>query len=68
MKLVNRNTGHAQVIGVILCHFHNCYIISGGGEVYFFQVTLTTPYNQVPSNSMVVFKRLHLNLLNIMLF
>ena len=32
------------------------------------QVALPTPYHEVPSNSMLVFKRLPLNLLNIVIF
>ena len=27
VKMANGNTLHAQVIGIILCHFCNCYII-----------------------------------------
>ena len=34
MKLDNGNTGHAQWIGIILCHFHNYTIIYMAGTVY----------------------------------
>ena len=34
VKLANRNTGHAQEIGIILCCFNNCYIIYTVGPVY----------------------------------
>ena len=34
VKLDNENMGHAQVIGVILCHFRNCPIIYPVGPVY----------------------------------
>ena len=34
-KLANGNTGHAQVIGIILCHFPNCLIIYPVGPVYY---------------------------------
>ena len=36
VKLVNGNTGHAQAIGFILCHFSNCPIIYMVGTVYYF--------------------------------
>ena len=32
-------------------------------QLIIFQITLPTPYHWVPSNVMLVFKRLHLNLL-----
>ena len=35
VKLANGNTGHAQVIGTILCHFTNCVIIYPVGTVYY---------------------------------
>ena len=34
-KLANGNTGHAQEIGIILCHFPNCSIIYPVGTVYY---------------------------------
>ena len=33
VKLANGNTGHAQLIGVILCHFPNCSIIYLAGKI-----------------------------------
>ena len=35
VKLANGNTGHAQVIGIILCCFPNCSIIYPVGPVYY---------------------------------
>ena len=35
VKLANGNTGHAQVIGIILCRFPNCLIIYPAGPVYY---------------------------------
>ena len=34
-KLANGNTGHAQGIIIILCHFPNFYIIYLVGQVYY---------------------------------
>ena len=34
-KLDNVKTGHAQGIGIILCHFSNCHIIYPVGTVYY---------------------------------
>ena len=34
-KLANRNTGHAQEIGIILCRFTNCSVIYPVGPVYY---------------------------------
>ena len=63
VKLDNVNTGHAQGIGIVLCSFPNCLIIYP-----VFQVTLPILYHQVPSSFILVFKRLYLNLLNIVTF
>ena len=35
VKLANGNTGHAKVIVIILCHFHNCSIIYTVIPVYY---------------------------------
>ena len=35
VKLANGNTGHSQVIGVILCRFTNCLVIYLVGPVYY---------------------------------
>ena len=35
VKPENRKTGHAQVIGIILCCFPNCYIIYPEVPVYY---------------------------------
>ena len=36
VKLANGNTGHAQLIGIILCQFPNCSIIYPVGQVEYF--------------------------------
>ena len=68
VKLYNRNTGHTQRIGVILCCFPNYSLIYPVVPVFIVQVTLPTPSHQVPSNFMLAFKRLNLKLLNIVNF
>ena len=35
VKLANGNTGHVQIIGIILCPFPNCSIIYPVGPVYY---------------------------------
>ena len=35
-KLANGNTGHAQEIGIILCHFPKCPIIYPVVQIYYF--------------------------------
>ena len=35
VKLANGNTGHAQVIGIMLCCFHSCPSIYLVGPVYY---------------------------------
>ena len=35
VKFSNENTGHAQGIGIILCHFTNCTIIYPVVPVYY---------------------------------
>ena len=49
MKLSNVNMGHAQGIGIILCHFPNCYIIFPVGKVYYF---LCHPSNTISSSAL----------------
>ena len=68
MKLANGNTGHAQGIGIIVCCFHNCSIIYLVGPVCYCPGHPPTPSNQFPSNFMFVFRRLHNNILNIVIF
>ena len=65
VKLDHSNTGHAQVIGNILCSFPNWFIIYPVVPVKYTQVTLPTPSHQVPLNFMLDFKILCLNLINI---
>ena len=68
LKLANGNTGHAQGIGIILCHFPKCSIIYIHlGQFIIFQVTLPTIYHQVPSSVILVLKMIHLNLLKIVI-
>ena len=57
VKLANVNTGHAQVIGIILCHFTNCYIIYPAGPVYYCP---SHPSNTISSDALkfyVIFKK-----------
>ena len=66
VKLANENTGHAKIIGIVLCHFTNSSIIYPVGLVYYFP---GHPYNTISSGSLkcyVFFQRLHLNPLNIL--
>ena len=65
VKLANGNTGYSQGIRIILCCFPNFSIKYPVGPVYYCPFTLPTPSHKVPSNLMLIFKRLHLNLLNI---
>ena len=67
-NLANVNMGHAQVIGVILCNLLNFQLYIRWYQFIIFQVTLTTLWHWVYSNFMLVFKMLHLNLLNIVIF
>ena len=49
VKLDNENTGHAQVIGIILCSFHNFSIIYPVGPVYYWP---GHPYNTILSGAL----------------
>ena len=49
VKLDNGNTGHAQGIGIILCHLPNCSIIYPEGLVYYY---LGHPYNTISSGAL----------------
>ena len=49
VKLANGNTGHVQVIEIILCHFPNCPIIYPAGPVYYFP---GHPSNTISSGSL----------------
>ena len=49
VKLDNGNTGHAQGIGIILCHLPNCSIIYPEGSVYYY---LGHPYNTISSGAL----------------
>ena len=65
MFVSNRNIGNTQVIGIILCRFPNFSIIYSETKFIIIQVTRLTPSHQVPSSYVFGFKRLGLNLLNI---
>ena len=67
MKLANGNTRHAQGIGIVLGSFPNCPIIYTVRPVYYCPGHPLKKSDLVPSNLMLAFKRLHLNLLNIMI-
>ena len=65
VKLANVNTGHAQVVGIILCCFPNCPIIYTVGTVYYFPGHPSNTISSVALNFYLDLKMLHLNLLNI---
>ena len=68
VKLANNNTGHLQEIEIILCRFPNCTIIYTVVPVYH---CTSHPSNTISSGALKflrVFKRLHLNVLNIATF
>ena len=57
MKLSNGNTGHAHVIGVILCNFITFQLYIRCDQFIIVQATLPTPYHQFPLNFILVFKK-----------
>ena len=65
LTLAIGNTGHSQVIGIVLCRFIKFPIIYPVGQFIIVQVTLPTPPHWLTSNFMLVFKSLNMNLLNI---
>ena len=65
VKLAKGNTAHAQTVGIIYVIFLIIPLYIKWSHFNIVQVTLLTPYHQVPSNLMLVFKRFCLNLLNI---
>ena len=68
VKLAHVNTGHAQVIGIILCCFPNCPIIYTVGPVYYFPGHPSNTISSVALNFYLDLKILHLNLLKIVTF
>ena len=65
MEPANGYTVHAQGIGIILCHFPNCFIICTVLPVYY---CTYHPFNTISSGALkfhVGFKKFLLNLLNI---
>ena len=68
VKLANVNTGHAQVVGIILCCFPNCPIIYTVGPVYYFPGHPSNTISSVALNFYLDLKILHLNLLKIVTF
>ena len=65
VKLANGNMVHAQGIVIIVCRFTKCSIIIHLDQFIIVHFTLTTPSHKVPSNFMLDFKRLCLDLFNI---
>ena len=62
VKLANGNTGHAQVFGIILCHFPNHFIIYLVVPVYYFPGLPSSTISSGALKFYVCFKILHLNL------
>ena len=67
VKLANGNRVHAQGIVIIVCRFPKCSIIIHLDQFIILHFTLPTPSHKVPSNFMLDFKRLCLNLLSIVI-
>ena len=65
MKLSNRNKGHSQGIGIILFCFTDCSIIYPVGPVYYFPGQPSNTISPGVLKFYVGFKKLHMNLLNI---
>ena len=68
VKLANVKTVHAQLVGIVLCHFPNCSIIYPVVTVYYFSGNLSNTISLGALKFDISFKRLHLNLLNILTF
>ena len=68
VKLANIKTGHDQGIGIILCRYSECPIIYPVGPVFNYTFQPSNFFHWVPSNVVLVSKRLYLNLLNIVIF
>ena len=66
VKLSYKSTGHAQGIGIILCHFPNCTIIYSMGPVYYCPVQPSNILSLGTLKYMLNFKRLQLNLVNVL--
>ena len=66
VKLANGDTGHVQLIGVILCHFPDYSIIYPLVPVYYCPSHLSNTISSGALKFYEFFKMLHLNLLNIM--
>ena len=67
VKLANGNTGHEQVIGIISCCFTNCYVIYPVVPVYYFSFHPSKTISLGALKFMLVLKRVHTNLLNIVI-
>ena len=52
VKLANGNTGNAQVIGIILCQFTNCFIIYPLGKFYYCP---SHPSNTISSGALKIY-------------
>ena len=68
VKLANVNTGHAQVIGIFFVIFVTVTLYIRCDQFIIFQVTLPTPSYRMPSNLMLILKKLHLNFLNLFFY
>ena len=65
MKLDNGNTGHNQIIGIILCCFPNCSIIYKMGTVYYCQGRPANTLSPVSLKFYVCSRKVTYNILNI---
>ena len=68
VKLANVNMVHDQVIDFFCVAFFYAPLYIQWGHFIIVQVTLPIPFYFMPINIMSVFKRLNLNLLNIVVF
>ena len=68
VELANGNTVYSQLVGVALCHLTKYSIIYLVVQVYCFPSRPSNTTSLLLSIFMLVFKRLHLNLLNIVIF
>ena len=65
VKLANGNKVHSQVFGIFYVAFLTVTLNIQWDQIIIVRVTFPTPYDQVPSNFMLDYKRLHVKLLNI---
>ena len=65
VKMDNGNTGHSKELGLFFVALLTVTLYIEWHHFIIVQVTLLNPPDQVTSDFMLVFKRLHMNLLNI---